>query len=154
MDESISSVDRARQAIEIGACKYINIKPGRVGGITNSLKINEISEDAGIPVWIGGMLESALGVAICIELATLDNFTYPGDLFPSSRFYSNDLFEPYNEFKLNVSDLHTIHVEQSGNPDGKPVIFLHGGPGGGIEPVYRQYFNPKKWRIIARFALK
>ena len=45
------------------------------------------------------MLESALGVAICIELATLDNFTYPGDLFPSSRFYSNDLFEPYNEFK-------------------------------------------------------
>jgi len=99
LDESISSVDRARQAIEIGACKYINIKPGRVGGITNSLKINEISEEAGIPVWIGGMLESALGVAICIELATLDNFTYPGDLFPSSRFYSNDLFEPYNEFK-------------------------------------------------------
>ena len=99
MDESISSVDRARQAIEIGACEYINIKPGRVGGITNSLKINEISEDAGIPVWIGGMLESALGVAICIELATLDNFTYPGDLFPSSRFYRNDLFEPYNEFK-------------------------------------------------------
>ena len=91
--------NRARQAIEIGACEYINIKPGRVGGITNSLKINEISEQAGIPVWIGGMLESALGVAICIELATLDNFTYPGDLFPSSRFYSNDLFEPYNEFK-------------------------------------------------------
>ena len=99
LDESINSVDRARQAIEIGACEYINIKPGRVGGITNSLKINEISEQAGIPVWIGGMLESALGVAICIELATLANFTYPGDLFPSSRFYANDLFEPYNEFK-------------------------------------------------------
>ena len=56
--------------------------------------------------------------------------------------------QPYNEFKLNVSDLHTIHIEESGNPNGKPVIFLHGGPGGGIEPVYRQYFNPKKWRII------
>ena len=56
--------------------------------------------------------------------------------------------QPYNEFKLNVSDLHTIHVEESGNANGKPVIFLHGGPGGGIEPVYRQYFNPKKWRII------
>ena len=56
--------------------------------------------------------------------------------------------EPYKEFKLNVSNLHTIHVEESGNKNGKPVIFLHGGPGGGIEPVYRQYFNPKKWRII------
>ena len=55
---------------------------------------------------------------------------------------------PYNEFELNVSDLHTIHVEESGNPNGKPVIFLHGGPGGGIEPIYRQYFNPKKWWII------
>ena len=55
---------------------------------------------------------------------------------------------PYNTFYLQVSSLHTIYVEESGNPDGKPVIFLHGGPGGGIEPVYRQYFNPKKWRII------
>ena len=50
--------------------------------------------------------------------------------------------EPYNEFKLKVSDLHTIHIEESGNPNGKPIIFLHGGPGGGIAPIYRQYFNP------------
>ena len=56
--------------------------------------------------------------------------------------------EPFNEFYLKVSDLHTIHVEQVGNPNGKPVVFLHGGPGGGIEPVYRQYFNPKKWHVI------
>ena len=56
--------------------------------------------------------------------------------------------KPFNEFYLNVSTLHTIFVEESGNPNGKPVIFLHGGPGGGIEPIYRQYFNPKKWRII------
>jgi len=56
--------------------------------------------------------------------------------------------QPYHEGKLSVSDLHTIHYEQSGNPDGKPVIFLHGGPGGGITPMYRQYFNPQKWRII------
>ena len=55
---------------------------------------------------------------------------------------------PYNEGKLKVSALHTIHYEQSGNPQGKPVIFLHGGPGGGITPVYRQYFNPHKWRIV------
>ena len=56
--------------------------------------------------------------------------------------------EPYNEGKLKVSDLHTIHFEESGNPDGKPVIFLHGGPGGGIMPIYRQYFEPAKWRIV------
>ena len=63
----------------------------------------------------------------------------------------NNLFkpiEPYNSFFLNVSSKHTIYVEEAGNPNGKPIIFLHGGPGGGIEPIYRQYFNPKKWRII------
>jgi len=63
----------------------------------------------------------------------------------------NQYFLPidtYNNFQLKVSDLHTINVEESGNKDGKPVIFLHGGPGGGIEPIYRQYFNPEKWRII------
>ena len=62
------------------------------------------------------------------------------DLYPT--------IEPYNEGKLKVSDLHTIHYEQSGNPQGKPVIFLHGGPGGGISPMYRQYFAPQLWRII------
>ena len=56
--------------------------------------------------------------------------------------------EPYNLGKLKVSDLHTIHYEQSGNPQGKPVIFLHGGPGGGISPMYRQYFDPQRWHII------
>ena len=56
--------------------------------------------------------------------------------------------EPYNEFSLQVSKIHTIHIEESGNPLGKPVIFLHGGPGGGIEPIYRRFFNPRKWRII------
>ena len=56
--------------------------------------------------------------------------------------------EPYNQGKLKVSDLHTIHYEESGNPDGKPVIFLHGGPGGGITPMYRQYFDPQQWRIV------
>jgi proline iminopeptidase len=56
--------------------------------------------------------------------------------------------EPYHQGKLQVSELHTIHFEESGNPDGKPVIFLHGGPGGGITPMYRQYFAPNLWRII------
>ncbi|MEL6909928.1 MAG: prolyl aminopeptidase [Cyanobacteria bacterium J06629_2] len=56
--------------------------------------------------------------------------------------------EPYNQGKLQVSELHTIHYEESGNPQGKPVIFLHGGPGGGITPMYRQYFDPQRWRIV------
>ena len=56
--------------------------------------------------------------------------------------------EPYNQGKLKVSELHTIHYEESGNPQGKPVIFLHGGPGGGITPMYRQYFDPQLWRIV------
>lgn len=56
--------------------------------------------------------------------------------------------EPYNLGNLTVSELHTIHYEESGNPLGKPVIFLHGGPGGGIVPMYRQYFDPQQWRII------
>ena len=98
LDESINSVERARQAIEINACKYINIKPGRVGGLTNSIEINKLAENAGIPVWVGGMLESALGASICISLATLNNFTYPGDLFPSERFYKKDLCKPENKF--------------------------------------------------------
>ena len=63
----------------------------------------------------------------------------------------NELYpkiEPYNTFRLKVSDIHEIFVEESGNPYGKPVIFLHGGPGGGIEPIYRRYFDPEQWRII------
>jgi len=56
--------------------------------------------------------------------------------------------EPYSQGELQVSDLHTLYFEQSGNPDGKPVIFLHGGPGGGTVPLYRQYFDPTKWRIV------
>ena len=56
--------------------------------------------------------------------------------------------EPYHEEFLPVSDIHTIHYEECGNPDGKPVLFVHGGPGGGIETIYRQYFNPEKYRVI------
>ncbi len=97
LDETIHSVKAAEQAIAVGACKFINIKPGRIGGLQNSRRVHDIAMDAGIPVWVGGMLESVLGGAICIELATLPNFTYPGDLFPSSRFYERDLCSPPTE---------------------------------------------------------
>ncbi|EGJ34529.1 MAG: alpha/beta fold hydrolase [Moorea sp. SIO1G6] len=56
--------------------------------------------------------------------------------------------EAYNQQTLTVSNLHTIYFEESGNPQGQPVVVLHGGPGGGSQPVYRQYFDPRKWRIV------
>jgi o-succinylbenzoate synthase len=94
LDESIVSLDRARQAIELGSCRYVNIKPGRVGGLTNAVAIHNLCRDAGIPCWVGGMLESAVGAAHCCALGMLDNFTYPADIFPSSRFYHEDLADP------------------------------------------------------------
>ena len=66
---------------------------GRVGGLTNAVRIHDLCQAAGIPCWVGGMLESATGAAICTALAMLDNFTYPADIFPSSRFYRQDLGE-------------------------------------------------------------
>ncbi len=97
LDETITSVKAAEQAIQVGACRYINIKPGRTGGLSSSLAVHDLAQQAGIPVWVGGMLESAVGAAFCIELATLPNFTYPGDVFPSSRFYERDLAAPQLE---------------------------------------------------------
>jgi O-succinylbenzoate synthase len=94
LDESITSLDRARHALAIGACRYVNVKPGRVGGLTNALAIHDLCRSHGIPCWVGGMLESAVGAAHCIALATLPGFTYPADIFPSQRFYREDLAEP------------------------------------------------------------
>ncbi len=91
LDESINSVRRARQAIELGSCQYINIKPARVGGLTNAIEIHDICQEAGIPCWVGGMLESAVGVGHCIALGMLDNFTYPADIFPTETYYAEDL---------------------------------------------------------------
>jgi O-succinylbenzoate synthase len=91
LDESITTPDKARQAIEIGACQWINIKHGRVGGITHALKIHDIAKQAGIGCWIGGMLESAVGQSFAIALASLSNIQYPADIFPTSRFYQRDL---------------------------------------------------------------
>lgn len=94
LDESINSLHRARQAIELKACQWINIKPGRVGGLTNAKAIHDLCFSAGVPCWVGGMLESSLGAMHCAALATLPNFQYAADLFPSTRFYREDLSIP------------------------------------------------------------
>jgi len=91
LDESISHPDHAALALRLKSCRYVNIKPGRVGGLTNAVQIHNLCRQAGIPCWVGGMLESATGASLCVSLAMLDNFTYPADIFPSSRFYMEDL---------------------------------------------------------------
>lgn len=94
LDESITSLGKARKAIEIGACRWVNLKVGRVGGLTNALAINAFCAERGIPCWTGGMLESAVGQGASMALATLANMRYPADIFPSARFYERDLGEP------------------------------------------------------------
>ena len=91
LDESLTSPYMAEKAIELGACKYMNIKPGRCGGLYNSWKINQLAMEAGIGCWIGGMLESSVGAGICLELAAMPNMAYPSDLFPTSRFYTQEI---------------------------------------------------------------
>ena len=98
LDESLKSVRDMRLAIKLKSCRYVNIKPGRVGGLQNALEIHNLARDNGIPSWVGGMLESSIGSGVNIELGTLDNFTYPGDLFPSERFYVEDLTLPAVRF--------------------------------------------------------
>ncbi|MBI4025940.1 MAG: o-succinylbenzoate synthase [Verrucomicrobia bacterium] len=94
LDESITSPDRARQAAALKSCRWVNIKPGRVGGLTQAVKIHNLLQAAAIPCWVGGMLESAVGAMHCAALATLPNFQYAADIFPSTRFYAEDLSEP------------------------------------------------------------
>jgi len=116
LDESIVSISHARKAIELKACGWINIKLGRVGGLTNALAIHDLCQQAGIPCWVGGMLESAVGQAHNIALATLPNIKYPSDIFPTNRFYAEDLGAP--------------PVELSGPSE----IMAAAGPGIGCEP--------------------
>lgn len=94
LDESIHSYEDARKAIDLGSCKIINIKIGRVGGLTESKKIHDLCQERGIPVWCGGMLESGIGRAHNIALTTLSNFVMPGDTAASSRYWEKDLIEP------------------------------------------------------------
>lgn len=94
LDESIQSLEDARKAIELGSCKIINIKIGRVGGISEAKRIHDYCEDKGIPVWCGGMLESGIGRAHNIALTTLSNFSLPGDTAGSSHYWKRDIIQP------------------------------------------------------------
>lgn len=94
LDESIHSLNDAKAAVELGSCRIINIKPGRVSGFTESKLIHDYCASQKIPVWHGGMLESGIGRAGNIALASLPNFTLPGDISASKRYYKEDIVEP------------------------------------------------------------
>jgi o-succinylbenzoate synthase len=106
LDESIHSVRLAEEAIRLKACRIINIKPGRVGGHRESIRLHDLCQAHGIPVWHGGMLESGLGRAHNIHLSTLANFSLPGDVAASKRYFNPDLIDP----PIEVSPQGTIAV--------------------------------------------
>jgi O-succinylbenzoate synthase len=132
LDESIHSLDDTRAAIELGNCRIISIKPGRVGGFTESKLIHDYCASMKIPVWHGGMLESGIGHAGNVALASLSNFTLPGDISASKRYYKEDIVEP--EFVVN--------------PDGTMDVPVMPGIGVGVNmkmlekvTVYKEIFR-------------
>jgi O-succinylbenzoate synthase len=95
LDESITSVREAVEAVALGACGVINLKPARVGGLSEALRIHDLCLVRGIGLWCGGMLETGIGRALNVALAALPGFTLPGDLSASDRYFVRDLTEPF-----------------------------------------------------------
>jgi O-succinylbenzoate synthase len=109
LDESITDVERAEDMIALGSGRIVNIKPGRVGGFTISRRIHDVCAHHGIPVWCGGMLESGVGRAYNVALASLPNFSLPGDLSPSARYWERDVVRP--EWTMDAEGM--VHVPRS-----------------------------------------
>ena len=112
LDESITDVDRAEDMIALGSGRVINIKPGRVGGFTVSKGIHDVCERNSIPVWCGGMLESGVGRAHNVALASLPNFSLPGDLSPSARYWERDIVIP--EWTMDADGLVRVPRDEVG----------------------------------------
>lgn len=112
LDESITSLARAQDMVTLGAGRLINIKPGRVGGFAESLAIHDYCEANAVPVWCGGMLESGIGRAYNVALASLSNFSKPGDLSPSARYWSEDVVTP--EWTMSADGMVTVPVDVPG----------------------------------------
>jgi O-succinylbenzoate synthase len=115
LDESITTIEVARGALDIGACSIINIKPGRVGGYLEAKKIHDLCLARGVPVWCGGMLETGIGRAANLALAALPGFTLPGDTSASKRYFATDVTTPF-ELRDGYIDVPT-------------------GPGIGVTPI-------------------
>jgi o-succinylbenzoate synthase len=109
LDESIQGADDARQAVEIGACKIINLKLGRVGGFTSAQQIHDLCRARSVPLWCGGMLESGIGRAHNIAMSALAGFVLPGDVSASRRYWHEDIIDP----EVTVTPQGTIRVPQT-----------------------------------------
>jgi O-succinylbenzoate synthase len=119
LDESIRSAAGAAAAIELGACRIVNVKQGRVGGVPESKRVHDVCASRAVPVWCGGMLETGIGRATNLAVAAMPNFTLPGDISASRRYFAEDLTEP---FELG--------------PDGTMAVPT--GPGIGVVPDPRR----------------
>jgi O-succinylbenzoate synthase len=133
LDESITSPRLARQALEMKACRVINIKPGRVGGLSQGVAIHDLCRAQGIPVWCGGMLETGVGRASNLAIASLPGFTLPGDISATDRYYDEDITQ--ERFVLNPDS--TIDV-----PDGT-------GLGVSVNPVVLDQVTINKLNLTA-----
>jgi O-succinylbenzoate synthase len=122
LDESITSAHAAAEAIELGAAAIVNIKPGRVGGLLEARRIHDLCELHGVAVWCGGMLETGIGRAANVALASLPNFTLPGDISASDRYFEQDVTPPFvlRNGRLAVPDRPGIGVDVLG-----PVVESH-----------------------------
>ncbi len=112
LDESITSLERAEDMIALKSGQIVNLKPGRVGGFSSSQAIHNLCRSQGIPVWCGGMLESGVGRAHNVALASLPNFSLPGDLSPSSRYWERDIVTP--EWTMDSEGMVTVPVDSPG----------------------------------------
>ena len=112
LDESITSLDRAIDMHTLGSGRIVNIKPGRVGGFGPSIAIHDYCEQHGTPVWCGGMFESGVGRAYNVALASLSNFTKPGDVSPSARYWERDIVTP--EWTMDASGMVKVPLEKPG----------------------------------------
>jgi O-succinylbenzoate synthase len=113
LDESIHSAQSAADAIELGACRIINIKPGRVGGYLEARRIHDLCAERGLPVWMGGMLETGIGRAGNVAMAAMPNFTLPGDTSASDRYFHRDITAPFvlRDGRLDVPTAPGLGVE-------------------------------------------
>ncbi len=112
LDESITRLERAQDMVTLGSGRIINIKPGRVGGFTSAIQIHDFAQERNIPVWCGGMLESGIGRAYNVALAALPNFTLPGDISPSRRYWARDVVTP--EWEMDAEGMITVPFDKPG----------------------------------------
>lgn len=133
LDESIVSPEHARWAIEMDACDIINIKPSRIGGLGDSVKIHDMAQAAGLKVWHGGMLETGIGRTLNVALASLPNFVLPGDISANSRYFIRDIVT--NPFELNADSTLTV---------------LSGvGNGALVDEDYLEAVTQERWEAVA-----